>query len=150
MRYNSFEKLEVTSNHCKADCEYITDFQRPWNPAMFRLLCVVDDYSARAMVGAAVAGYEEDVHGTTTSHPTSEQCKDVPNKGFVALWAEDEYTENGHIRLNIIGLYRHDFRVVMYKVRADELAKAIKQHPERFSQRLQNGLGEGAWAKFEG
>lgn len=121
MRLNILEAPKVSSNYVIEDMEYIDDSYHILGRKIFHQICQLDNFTSEAMVAAAVAGYIEGEYGSYTSKPSKENWRPVPNKGYVALWVEEQDT-----LVYVFGLYRHDSRVYLYKVELQDLKEYVE------------------------
>jgi len=140
MRYHPFEKLQRKSCYCQPDLEYIHDYESDYR--VFEKLCQVDNYTAKSMVAAGMAGYFEGLFGEIESNPIiPDEWLDVPNKGYVALWMEDSEKDSS---MYVFGLYRHSGKVSLYRADGGKLLRAIYDknylNAHNSSCRLFNGL----------
>jgi len=138
MRVNPFARLNRDSNNVKGDCSYINDF----GAGVFERVCQLDSYSARAMVHAGVAGYEECKYGEIQidqNYLADIYWAQVGNKDFVALWVE-----GGSLVCNdavVFGVYNHDGKYYLTKCNISALRAVMIINPNlHISERMAKGI----------
>jgi len=141
MRIHPFGVVKISGNYPAQDLEYIADYPSSFNirKQLFQRVCQIDNHTESALVAGAVTGYlEDDTFGAVKCYPHPNHTDlSVPNKGYIALWAENTYGLDGIV---VWGIYRHDECVYLVKARADDLLTYIKTTRVYWSDRFLVGL----------
>jgi len=139
MRSNPFAKVNIRYPFPEVDLEYIADYSVN-GKMVFHRVCELDSHTERALVAGGIAGYPEPAeswYGQEVNETKERDHCQVPNKGYIALWAEQTYSPEGML---IWGIYRHDSKVYLVKASYALLCECRSAKRVYWSSRFNAGL----------